>query len=396
MKHQIDIKFPYFVGKIPFYHQILNMPYNNNFPDFVDFTLDINNQTGLLVQKYDIEIEDMLKNAYVQGSQIIGYMDEYDLGVKYTQDFLNFILKHESSVNICTILEIGCGTGYLLHKLKQKGATVIGIEPGGENIPRNRANDIQIINDYYPSQNIKDEFDIIIFSNVLEHIKDPKEFLTHVSKQLKANGRIYCSVPNCEIPIKYGDISMLIHEHYNYFVDKTLENTFLNSIKCKVNIEKSSFGSQLYALINKSEDNSNSYNCLESLELVALEYINKISRTELLFTNFLLYIKENQKKLGIYVPARAMNMLSKIFNEIIVEDIVFIDDDENITGKYFPGFNNKIYNKNHLKDFSLDYILIMSYTFGEEIKESIKSKIHNDCKIIKYEELFGGKGEWEL
>lgn len=387
-------KFPYFVGKLPFYYKILNSPNNGNFPNFVDFTVGIDTETGVIIQKYDKEIDEMLNKAYGLGSQIIGYMDEYDLGIKYTQDFLNFILQNESNIRKCKILEIGCGTGYLLQSFKEKGAEVIGIEPGIENIQRNQNYNIEIINDFYPSKKIKEEFDIIIFSNVLEHIRDTKEFLINVKKQLKTNGRIYCSVPDCETPIQYGDISMLIHEHYNYFVKQSLENTFLNNIKCRATIQKSSFGSQIYAYVKNNEEELDADNCNESLNQIGNEYINKILETELLFKRFLTYISREQKKIGIYVPSRAMNMLSKIANDIQLKDIIFFDDDEKMLGKYLPGFNNRIYNRDYLKNLSLDYVLIMSYTFGDEIKKNISQILPKNCTIIKYDELFGGIEEW--
>ena len=44
-----------------------------------------------------------------------------------------------------------------------------------------------------------------------------------VKSVLKDNGKIFLSVPDCEPYLHAGDISLLLHEHWNYFTKETLE-----------------------------------------------------------------------------------------------------------------------------------------------------------------------------
>lgn len=379
-------KFPYYIGRLPFYYTNLDSPNNpEGVPDTLEFNLDCNIKTGTLIQKYDKKTDDFLNKAYSYGSQITGYMDSYELGAKYAQDFLSFVTKNEKNINECRILEIGCGTGYLIWLLKKIGAEVVGIEPGRQAELGKEKYNIDIIKDYYPSEQLKGKFDIIIFYNVLEHISDIKTFLINVKNQLKEDGRIYCAVPDCEDPIKNGDISMLIHEHYNYFIKETLKNTFIDSINCSPYIEKSNFGAELYGYTVNNENYCVECSNLDELYKMNIAYLKKIAKKASVFKNFLLKINEDNKTLGIYVPSRAINILSQINNNL--NNIEFFDDNPNMIGKYFPEFVKKIKCRSDLINNPTDYVLIMSYTFGDIIKKNISEFISDKTIIIKYEEL---------
>lgn len=372
---------------MPFFYTSLYSPNNpEELPNTLQFSLDYNSKIGLLMQKYDEEVEKLLNKAYNYGSQVTRYMDDYELGQKYAVDFLDFITKKEKEIQECKILEIGCGTGYLLSLLKEKGAEVIGIEPGNQAEIGKEKYNLDIIQDYYPSEKLKDKFDIIILYNVLEHISDIATFLKNIKNQLKDQGRIYYAVPDCEKPIKYGDISMLIHMHYNYFVEQSLKNIFKDSINRKAYIEKSSFGAELYGYINNNEfycdenktDNNNELN---------IDFVKKTRERLQSLEKLLMKVNKEEKSLGIYVPSRAINILSQVNENITLDNIEFFDDNPNIIGTYFPGINKKIRSRMDLINNPTDYVLIMSYTFGEDIKKDISKQIHDKTIIIKCEEL---------
>lgn len=56
-------------------------------------------------------------------------MDDNGIGKLYADDFIKYIHEEENIAGK-KILEIGCGTGYLLYELQKEGAEVLGIEPG--------------------------------------------------------------------------------------------------------------------------------------------------------------------------------------------------------------------------------------------------------------------------
>src|SRR5271157_4191320 len=124
--------YPWEIGSLPFVFKPLPEPTNGgDIPDFLPFSLDVDENTGTLIQSKNAYVEQILSKAYAKGSEISGMMDDHGIGELYAQDFIRFLTEqfHRETFEKLKILEIGCGTGYLLSRLKQRGAEVLGIEP---------------------------------------------------------------------------------------------------------------------------------------------------------------------------------------------------------------------------------------------------------------------------
>ena len=64
------------------------------------------------------------------------------------------------------------------------------------------------------------KFDLIVCSHVLEHAKNPKKFLTHISELLAPEGWAMIEVPNCGVPYSYGADA----PHLTFFTDNSFRN----------------------------------------------------------------------------------------------------------------------------------------------------------------------------
>ena len=99
-----------------------------------------------------------------------------------------------------TLLEIGCGKGKLLLNAHKKGINVYGIDLNlrvnrevlDNNIPVAET-DLKQLNkvEAFPSK-----FDAFIIWHVLEHIEDPKDFLSDLLKCCKQETELIIAVPN--------------------------------------------------------------------------------------------------------------------------------------------------------------------------------------------------------
>ncbi|MEM1407573.1 MAG: class I SAM-dependent methyltransferase [Bacteroidota bacterium] len=94
-------------------------------------------------------------------------------------------------------LDIGCGTGHFLAKLKSKGWTVHGVEPdaGARTIAAEQLENDTIVNSL-DKINPKNKYDLISLWHVLEHIPDLADYLIRIKLLLNKNGRIFIAVPN--------------------------------------------------------------------------------------------------------------------------------------------------------------------------------------------------------
>lgn len=102
----------------------------------------------------------------------------------------------------CSLLDIGCGKGYIMKQLQTKTNNILGVDYNKE--------DIEYLAQHLPHPNIKvicDDifnymaklegvyFDVIILSHVVEHIDEPEPFLARLADKAKT---FYIEVPDFE------------------------------------------------------------------------------------------------------------------------------------------------------------------------------------------------------
>ena len=111
------------------------------------------------------------------------------------------------------ILDIGCGVGTIDFYLVKKGAKVLGIDiaHNGISVARQTAKQLQLKNRFafkvmkFPDQCPVDKFDIILCSEVLEHLPNDKLAVIKMKKLLKPNGIVIASSPsNTSLFFKLG------------------------------------------------------------------------------------------------------------------------------------------------------------------------------------------------
>ena len=91
------------------------------------------------------------------------------------------------------VLDIGCGSGVLVNKLTKQRYIAYGYDTALENIAYAKKHFYGNYYDQFPTDN---EFDVITMVHVLEHIKQPLEYLKKVWDILAENGIIHIIVPN--------------------------------------------------------------------------------------------------------------------------------------------------------------------------------------------------------
>ncbi len=116
----------------------------------------------------------------------------------------SFAMKHIDPKS--KVLEIGCGAGDFLQALKkEKDAEVIGLELGESQSAAVRELGIPCFSESIDqhAQKHENQYDVICFFQVLEHIAQPLTFLRSVLKALKPGGQVIFAVPN-NTPYLYG------------------------------------------------------------------------------------------------------------------------------------------------------------------------------------------------
>ena len=326
-------------------------------------------------QKDSLLLKKLLNKAYNFGYEMGTPSDDTALGKPYIKDFLEFFNKNSKSTG--KVLEIGCGTGYLSKQLELKGYNVTLIEPGIGYKKYWKKYELDVINDFFPSNKIKGKFDYIIFYTVLEHIKLTDVFLKHVREHLNYDGKVFVSVPDCSSEIVQGDGSIFLHEHYHYFTPSSLSNTFISE-NFNVHIQKSNYGRSLYGVAEITQNGNASV--LNEDKAIYIDFPKKFTNTK---NQINLFLKSRLKlgSLGIFCPARILNYIS-----IENDNIFFFDDSDILLNKYYPPFKNKIHSRKDLFNIKPKNLLIASRTFGKKIKQELKKEKFSS-NIILLEDL---------
>ena len=100
------------------------------------------------------------------------------------------------------ILDIGSGGGLLCEPLNRLGASVTGIDASDKNIEVAKLHakemnlNIKYIHSSPENINLKNEFDVILCMEVVEHVSDVNLFIEKCSRLVKKNGIIFISTIN--------------------------------------------------------------------------------------------------------------------------------------------------------------------------------------------------------
>lgn len=99
------------------------------------------------------------------------------------------------------LLEVGCGSGEFLCSLQSmEHVTGVGLDTTSASVMACRGRGLEVYDTplekiTIPSEQIPNDFDVIVAFHCLEHVSDPKEFVSSMIKLLKPGGRIFLSTP---------------------------------------------------------------------------------------------------------------------------------------------------------------------------------------------------------
>ncbi|MBL7864396.1 MAG: class I SAM-dependent methyltransferase [Cyclobacteriaceae bacterium] len=95
------------------------------------------------------------------------------------------------------LLDIGCGSGWFMYEMREKGWEVMGVEPSHAGAETGRKANLDIHEgDLLSTSYSSDYFDYIRLNHAFEHIPDPAEVLTEIRRILKPGGKVFIGVPN--------------------------------------------------------------------------------------------------------------------------------------------------------------------------------------------------------
>ena len=126
-------------------------------------------------------------------------------------------------------MDVGCSTGAFLFQLQSQFPQeyrVTGLDIGTAPLNYAETRSIRVIREPFLDHDFGDKrFDAVTFWAVMEHLAEPKQFLSRAADLLKPGGHCFILVPNMRslavrlLGLRYRYI---MPEHLNYFTTKTV------------------------------------------------------------------------------------------------------------------------------------------------------------------------------
>lgn len=103
-----------------------------------------------------------------------------------------------------SVLDVGCGTGWISAIWRNAGADIVGLEPSNARATYAREKyGLSIISAYLEELDPRNTYDVVIMRHVLEHMADPFATLEKIYESLNKDGLLVIIVPNIDCIGRY-------------------------------------------------------------------------------------------------------------------------------------------------------------------------------------------------
>ena len=180
-----------------------------------------------------------------------GQLDTYGSSVN------NFFVEVIQTYTPKTIYEIGCGAGFSIQFLKERGWDVTGIDPSEYSYEWSKQLDFTLLNTFFCDGLLSEMADFIYCNDVFEHVRNVEEFCTSVYNALGQGGVFCIATTNSSQSIKIGDISMLEHQHVNMFTERSVYSILASAGFADIKVQKGTYGNTFHIVARKLQGSLN-------------------------------------------------------------------------------------------------------------------------------------------
>lgn len=185
------------------------------------------------------------------------------------------------------MLDVGCGPGLFLIEAKKRGWEVYGTEFTDNQLAYLKDKGINTLKGKLTDDSFEPElFDVIISSEVIEHINNPVEEMKHFYRLLRKGGLVYITTPNFNAIERFllkGNYEIIEYpEHLCYYTPKTIDLLLANNGFKKLTITSTGISIAQIKKSLKRKNNENTQNVSsdealrEQLEIGYKRYIKSL------------------------------------------------------------------------------------------------------------------------
>ncbi len=282
------------------------------------------------------------------------------------------------------VIEVGSNDGYLLKNYKRYGIHVLGIDPARNITKKSCAIGIPTLCNFFNEtlaedlKNKKMQADIIHANNVMAHVPDINSFVAGLKLLLKNTGYAIIEVPYLYDLVKNLQFDTIYHEHVYYFSVRPLKQLFTNYNLEIFDIERISIhggslrifvghkGKKIVKeVVNDLAQKETQFGLYEASTYQT--FMENVNVLKLNLINFLNDLKEKQKRIAAYGASAKGTTLLNCFG--IGENTLdfIVDRNPEKQGLFTPGTSLEIKFPEALLEQKIDYALLLTWNFMDEI-----------------------------
>jgi SAM-dependent methyltransferase len=276
------------------------------------------------------------------------------------------------------IVEIGCGRGEFLKALCQRGGNRgIGFDPsyGEDDIDSNGSSNVVIRPEAYGAQDVNDDADFICSRHTLEHVGDPRGFLSNIRKATALPATpVFFEVPNGLFTLRDGGIWDIIYEHCSYFTPCSLARVFRETGYQPIEVEEA-FGRQFLSIHAMTDipDRKNGFaagpatpGIKDLVESFARKYQCRLQDWSSKLSGF----EEDEGRVVVWGAGAKATTFLNLLRPGTIDFVVDVNPRKH--GKYIIGTGQQIVPPEFLREYSADVILCMNPQYFSEIARQLR------------------------
>ena len=319
-------------------------------------------------------------HLFNQKYETVQYGRDYDSSLGFSGVFQNYaenladMLVQRYSLRGKTIVEIGCGRGDFLRMLCSKGAKRgIGFDPSyPSELPSEISSAVSIKRENFPSyQHSRIDADLVCSRHVLEHIGDPRGFISTLREGLRAQQTpVFFEVPNSLYTLRDGGIWDIIYEHHSFFSSSSLARLFRECDFEPVEVQET-YAGQFLTIHAMTERGSAfpSVVCPEELKRL-VEAFSESYQAKMRFWQEQMNALDKRKAKAVCWGAGAktttfLNLLRPTSIDYVV------DINPRKQGKFMIGTGQQIVAAEYLKDYCPDVVILTNGYYASEVRQTL-------------------------
>jgi len=288
------------------------------------------------------------------------------------------------------VVELASNDGYLLKNFVDMGIPVLGIDPSDTVAAAAEKIGVPTMVEFFGAE-LADKLarsrqaDLIIGNNVLAHVPLLNDFVSGISRLLKADGHVTIEFPHLLELIEHVEFDTIYHEHYSYISLFAIEQVFSRHGLRIYDVETlATHGGSLRIFATHSQ-RAGIADSAALIEVRAREsaaglgeldtykrFAQRVEQCRVSLLAFLADVKHNGRTVAAYGAAAKGNTLLN-FCEVTPADISMVADrNPNKQAKLLPGTHIPVVSPEALMQAKPDYVLILPWNLQSEIREQLR------------------------